>query len=114
MPTPGMIATDMQQALADLEAAQARLNRALGLAMAPTPPLRHHNRAYVDMLRTRQLADWLTQVADALDGPSPDDLSQLTKAQLLALAAERGVAGLSEAQRKDELIAALTAGAAEG
>lgn len=133
MPTPGQIATDMQQALRDLEAALRRLSVALGLAPYEPPAIRHHDRAYVDMVRTRSLADWLQGVVDALDGTLTDannavaaaeaasaqasalratleqTLALLTKAQLIELGGSLGVEGLSDGQRKEELIAVLIA-----
>lgn len=127
MPTPGQIATDMQHALRDLEAALQRLSAALGLAPYEAPAIRHPDRAYVDMVRTRTLADWLAaavaaledflpvmqDVADKTDQALEDGvahlLAPLTKAQLLELAAYLGLTGVSDSQRKDDLIAALVA-----
>lgn len=131
MPTPGQIATDMQQALSDLEAALSRIGVLLGLAPYEPSAIRHHDRAYVDMVRTRSLADWLIGAADRLNGELADvdsaiaaaeavsaqasalramlehALALLTKAQLIELGGSLGVEGLSDSQRKDELVAAL-------
>lgn len=126
MPTPGMIATDMQIALRDLEAALARLADAIGITPYAAPQVRHHDRAYVDMVRTRALADWLAEVVALVESlaevikvveeaaPASDMrpaletvLQKLTKAQLLDLAVDFAVDGLSDDQRKDELVAAL-------
>lgn len=122
MPTPGMIATDMQQALRDLENTLQRISAALGLPSYEPPAVRHPDRAYVDMVRTRALADWLHGAADALQSASPQLggaqeqatqaviarlLAPLTKAELIDLADALGVAGVSESQRKDDIIAAL-------
>lgn len=116
MPTPGMIATDMQQALRDLEDALVKLATALGLEPYEPPAIRHPDRAYIDMVRTRSLADWLQNAADALranldgtGGTSAEHLlARLTKAQLVGLASDLGV-DVSEGQRKDDIIAALVA-----
>lgn len=122
MPTPGMIATDMQQALRDLENTLQRISAALGLPSYEPPAVRHPDRAYVDMVRTRALADWLHGAADALQGASPvveatlDQglppviarlLAPLTKAELIDLADALGVPGVSESQRKDDILSTL-------
>jgi len=132
MPTPGQIATDMQQALHDLEDALHRMSAALGLAPYQAPTLRHPDRAYVDMVRTRALAQWLMGAAEALSGVDgaldaaastsaqasvwratlEQALGLLTKAQLINLGASLGVEGLSDSQRKDDLVAALIEAAA--
>lgn len=127
MPTPGMIATDMQIALRDLEATLGRLAAALGVMPYATPQVRHHDRAYVDMVRTRALAGWLAEVVTLVESlaevikvveaaQSTDlrpalgtVLQKLTKAQLLDLAVDFALDGLSDSQLKDELVEALAA-----
>lgn len=135
MPTPGQIATDMQQALRDLEAALQRISGLLSLAPYEPSAIRHHDRAYVDMVRTRSLADWLIGAADRLNGELADTnsaiaaaeavsaqasalratleqaLPLLTKAQLIELGGGLGIEGLSDSQRKEDLIATLIAAA---
>ena len=122
MPTPGMIATDMQQALRDLVNTLQRISTALGLQSYEPPVVRHPDRAYVDMIRTRALADWLQVAADALESASPQSggaqeqatqavitrlLAPLTKAELTDLADALGVPGVSEGQRKDDILSTL-------
>lgn len=120
MPTPGMIATDMQQALRDLETALGELASMFGLEPYVAPQVRHPDRAYLDMVRTRALADWLQTAVKAMATASshtaPDEavkrvLSRLTKAQLVELAADLGVE-VDDGQRKDDIIGTVAAWAA--
>lgn len=115
MPSPGWIAVENDRALRDLEAGLAKLAAALDLEPFAPTPVKHLDRAYIDMLRARALADWLTTAAARLEVVAPADpapaladrLTARTKAQLLALADALGVEGLSEELRKDEIAAAL-------
>jgi len=123
MTTPGSTATQMYMAMRDIESALQRLASALNLPAYETPPARYRDRAYADMVRMRSLAAYLNDAVAKLEvqhvevAPLKLDVMQtvlahvlnmLTKAQLLSLASDFGVFDLSDSQRKEELVDALT------
>ena len=100
---------------------------------AKPPVVKHHDHNYVEMAHLRALSAWLRGAAgrltaaltdaDSALGAAQDASAQasallstleqalglLTKAQIMELAAGVGIEGLSDSQRKDELVEALVA-----
>lgn len=133
MTSPGIIATEMFRVRRELETTLHTIALALGLAPYEAPQVKHYDHNYVEMAHMRALSAWLRQAAAQLDEALEDTagaldaaeaalaqasalratleqaLALLTKDKLIELGGSLGVEGLSDGQRKDELIATLIA-----
>lgn len=128
MATKGAIARMKGQAINRMAQAMTTIAADLGVEALDLATIRHHDPAYQEAKRLKALAEWTDQVQMALLGAQPetrsdpgdrrrlerlacilaDDLTNRTKAEMVAFAAQNGIE-LDESLRKDELAAVIAA-----